>query len=164
MSAADFSVYSSLPLTITAIEKPPSRKDLVRAFPCSLRADPVFRSRHLDRHIREEDVQRVVVGLALMIQGEEQRSGLFVIGPGRNDGAGLLRSPAVIDELLHATIGADIDVPGVTWRIAAVGRVFHDQLLARSIPQRQLLHSLFGHGRARVPDYVKGQQQPILVI
>jgi len=34
----------------------------------SLRVDPVFRSRHLDRHIRKENVHRRVVGLALMIQ------------------------------------------------------------------------------------------------
>src|ERR1700730_8787276 len=34
----------------------------------SLRVDPVFRSRHLDRHIRKENVRRRVVGLALMIQ------------------------------------------------------------------------------------------------
>jgi hypothetical protein len=78
-----------------------------------------------------------------------------VVGPECNDDAALLRFPAVIDDLLDATIGADIDVPGIARRIAALGRVFHHHLLARSIPQRQLLHALIGHDRADVPDHRK---------
>jgi len=128
-----------------------------------LRAPPGIRPRQLDGHIREENVQRPTVGRSAVIQREEQRSGLLVVSPGRNDNPELPGSPAMIDEFPDSAVGADVEFPSIARRIAARGRIFHHDLLGGTLPQRQFLPAGIFHRGAGVPNDMERKEQPILI-
>jgi len=83
-------------------------------------------------------VRRLAVVRSAVLQCDEQRSRFLVISPGRNDDM-LGGSSRAISHFFDSTVGADIEFPGITQRIAAVGRILYRDLLGGTLPQWQLL-------------------------
>jgi hypothetical protein len=73
-------------------------------------------------------------------------------------------SSRAISHFFDATVGADIEFPGITQRIAAVGRILYRDLLGGTLPQWQLLHAGIFHRSVSVPDDMKWEDEPIIII
>ena len=73
-------------------------------------------------------------------------------------------SSRAISHFFDSTVGADIEFPGITQRIAAVGRILYRDLLGRTFPQRQILHAGIFHRSVGVPDEMKWEDEPIIII
>src|SRR5262245_56395404 len=144
----------------------PSGRSWSNTARCSLlRFYPVARSRHLHRTLREPAADGLAGGLSMVIGREEQRPRLLVGSPVGDDLARLRVSPVVKLELLDPVVGADEDRPTVTREVAAAGGVLDDDLPRGTLPQRKLLHHAgILDRRARVPDHVEWEQEPVLVI
>jgi hypothetical protein len=70
----------------------------------------------------------------------------------------------MIDHLPDPSVGADVEIPGVALAIAAIGGIFHRELLGGAVPEWQRLRGGILDGRARVPAHMKRQEQPVIVI
>src|SRR6202007_3144128 len=113
--------------------------------------------------IREETVRRLAVVRSAVLQRDEQRSRFLVISPGRNDDM-LGGSSRAIGHFFDSTVGADVEVPGITRRITAIGRILYRDLLRGTFPQWQILHAGIFHRSVGVPDDMKGEDEPIIII
>lgn len=88
----------------------------------------------------------------------------FVVGPARDNEAGFRGAAAVKGDFLDAAAGADIEVPGVARRRAALGWIFHHDFLGGTLSQRQFLHASVFHRRSGIPRNMKCQEQPVLIV
>src|SRR6185369_10919952 len=84
--------------------------------------------------------------------------------PRCDDRARLLRSAAMIDELLHTAVVADVEIPGVAGRVTAVRWILHRDQLGRAAALWQWFHPLIGGGGAFVPVSMEWKQKPVVIV
>ncbi len=71
----------------------------------------------------------------------------------------------MVDELLDALLFADIEIPGIAWRVTAGFRgILHRDQFGRAGANRQFLHTLIGHGGTGVPIGMEREQKPVIIV
>src|SRR6202035_3952441 len=100
-----------------------------------LRVDPFFRTRQLNRHIRNPKVEGLPIHSPAMIRGEEEWTSLFVVYIRCHYELGRLGTAAVVDDLLDSLVSPNVKVPGVAGLVAALRRRFDHDPFSGSVTQ-----------------------------
>src|SRR5438045_5461515 len=71
----------------------------------------------------------------------------------------------MVDEVLHAVVFGDVEVPGVAGRVPASFRgILHYDQPGRASSHRQFLHTFVGHRSTLVPVGMERKDQPIVIV
>src|SRR5262250_2223840 len=85
-----------------------------------LRVDPALGSRQLDGHVRQGHSHRRAIRRTAMVRRKKEWASVFVAFPGRADELRLGRSATMVDEILDPVVAADVQIPGISGRVASL--------------------------------------------